>query len=214
MSSLSVTELQFQYLSSQEPQADGLTLHVEPGATCLILGDNGSGKTTLGKLLTGLLEPQSGSVLVNGERIHDIPAAVRPRYAVYMGQTSYLQFFRTSIAEEIAFALDLAGSSPEQVELAYRAFHLPADRTRKPMDLAYSEMWRLQLLLLGVVFAPAVLFVDEIVAPSSWFQRDALDYVLQSRTRAGQITLIAYQRALGWLRPRTYALERGKLNPA
>ena len=194
--------------------ADDLSLDLPPSATCLILGDNGSGKTTLGKLLTGALRPQSGAVLVDGQPIHDIPVSRRPRHAIYMGQTSYLQFFRTSIAEEIIFALELAGIPNERVDVAYQAFHLPEDRTLKPMDLAYTEMWRLQLLLLAVVFNPSVLFIDEVVAPSSSFQKDALDYVLQSRTRNGQITLIAYQRALRGLHPRTYELRRGKLHEA
>jgi energy-coupling factor transporter ATP-binding protein EcfA2 len=211
MSSLSVKDLQFGYHGSQSPQVDGLTLDVEAGETCLIVGDNGSGKTTLGKLLTGVIRPQSGAVLVDGQRIHDTPITQRPGHAMYMGQTSYLQFFRPSIAEEIDFALKLVGAPAEDINAAYRSFHLPMDRTLKPMDLAYPEMWRLQLLLLAVIFKPSVLFIDELVAPSASFQRDALDCVLQSRTSASQITIVAYQRPLRWLCPRALALRRGKL---
>ena len=48
---------------------DDVSLAIESGKTCLLLGPNGSGKTTMMKLITGLARPTSGEITFNGERI-------------------------------------------------------------------------------------------------------------------------------------------------
>ena len=55
---------------------DGLDLHVKEGEICGFLGPNGAGKTTTIRLLTGILQPTSGRVLIGG-----VDVAERPRYA-------------------------------------------------------------------------------------------------------------------------------------
>ena len=48
---------------------NSLTLTLEAGRTCLLLGPNGSGKTTMMKLIAGLAQPTSGTILFDGEPI-------------------------------------------------------------------------------------------------------------------------------------------------
>jgi energy-coupling factor transporter ATP-binding protein EcfA2 len=132
-----------------------------------------------------------------------------------MGQTSYLQFFRPSISEEIRFAAKLAGSNARETML--EGYRLPEDRAVKPMDLSYPAMWRLQLFLFSMVFTPTVLFIDEIVAPGSRSQIDALRTTLHERERAGLITILAYQRPLALLearKVRRFDLIGGRLQEA
>lgn len=57
-----------------------VNFQVQAGETCFIVGGNGSGKTTLAKLITGLYEPESGVIHVNGEAIE--PARL-PLYRQY-----------------------------------------------------------------------------------------------------------------------------------
>ncbi len=211
MSVLEVQHIQFSHATSSGWLLNDLTLELHEGDVAMIIGDNGSGKSTLGRLIAGLYKPQSGSVLINGIRIGDCRIASRPTHAVYMGQTSYLQFFRSSIDDEVRFAARLCGRSLDEAYDAYRSFALPVDRGTKPMDLAYPTMWRFQLFLFSAVFDPAVLYVDEIVAPGARAQMDALEAVIESRSRRKQVTIIAYQRGLkrsGLLR---FELNEGKL---
>lgn len=49
---------------------DGLSLSVKRGEVHALLGENGAGKSTLVKLLSGLTEPDEGSIAVFGERVH------------------------------------------------------------------------------------------------------------------------------------------------
>nr|MBA2679784.1 ATP-binding cassette domain-containing protein [Ktedonobacteraceae bacterium] len=48
------------------PALENVSLRIEPGETIAIIGHNGSGKSTLTKLIAGILQPQSGKVLVDG----------------------------------------------------------------------------------------------------------------------------------------------------
>ena len=48
---------------------DDVSLAIEPGRTCLLLGPNGSGKTTMMKLIAGLSRPTSGEIRLNGQAI-------------------------------------------------------------------------------------------------------------------------------------------------
>jgi len=61
---LSVSELQFRYNS--HPVLQGMTFELPPGRILGVLGVNGAGKSTLLKCLTGILQPEGGSVLLDG----------------------------------------------------------------------------------------------------------------------------------------------------
>ena len=61
---LSVNQLKFKV--KNKTLIDELTLNVTPGSFYALLGRKGSGKTTLLRLCSGLLEPQSGNIYING----------------------------------------------------------------------------------------------------------------------------------------------------
>ena len=62
--------LVLRYPSSEEPVVDGETLVAEPGAVTALVGPNGSGKSTLLKGLADQLDPDDGSVLIDGRDVH------------------------------------------------------------------------------------------------------------------------------------------------
>lgn len=165
-----------------------------------------------GKVMTGLLKQQHGSTNVDNVSIEAIKVVRRPRLVIYMGQVSYLQFFQPTIADEIRLAIKMAREHPQNIDEAYRRFDLPNDRHLQPMDLSYPAMWRLQLLLLSVIFNPSVLFIDEIIAPNARSQIESLKAVLRDRSDRGQVTIIAYQRLLILPGVRNLQLREGHLD--
>lgn len=58
--------VRFGYPGRDRPVYDGLDLTIEAGRSLAVVGLNGAGKTTLVKLLTGLVQPQGGRILVDG----------------------------------------------------------------------------------------------------------------------------------------------------
>src|SRR5215475_6915726 len=85
--------------------ANGVSLSVEKGARHALIGPNGAGKTTLVNLLTGLLEPSSGRILLDGKDV----THVRPHKRVKLGLTRTFQinqlFFGLTPLETVALAV-------------------------------------------------------------------------------------------------------------
>jgi branched-chain amino acid transport system ATP-binding protein len=54
-----------------------LSLKIEQGARHALIGPNGAGKTTVINLLTGVLKPNAGQILLQGDEITDLPVHVR-----------------------------------------------------------------------------------------------------------------------------------------
>ena len=74
MSPLSTKDLGFSY--GEDPLFRDLSVHVPPGKVTSLIGANGSGKSTLLRLLSRLLRPDSGAVLLDGASIHELPTRV------------------------------------------------------------------------------------------------------------------------------------------
>ncbi|REF28432.1 colicin V processing peptidase [Xenorhabdus cabanillasii] len=69
---LTVHDLHYQYDSLSKPVISGFNLNVKAGESVAIIGPSGAGKTTLMKLMSGLLEPDKGTILMNGLDINVI----------------------------------------------------------------------------------------------------------------------------------------------
>jgi energy-coupling factor transporter ATP-binding protein EcfA2 len=173
----------------------GVSMECSEGESVLLLGDNGSGKSTFGRIVGGLLAPTAGRVLIDGTDLATVPVRRRPARAIYVSQVSYLQFFGATVADEMALAARQAGR-PLPDPAVIDAFALPP-LDSNPRDLNYPQMWRLQLLLLGVIFRPRVLFIDEMVAPALPEQQRVLAYTLADRRARGECTWLSYQRPVG-----------------
>src|SRR5690606_23301173 len=76
---------------------NGLDLQLTTGCVTAVLGPNGAGKSTLLSCVTGLLQPDAGSVLLDDQSLTNIPPAARARRIAFLPQTP-----------EIAWAVDVA----------------------------------------------------------------------------------------------------------
>ena len=66
---IEVRNVCFRYSDTDPLVLDNINLTIEPGEFVTIMGPSGGGKTTLIKIMLGLLEPTSGEVLIDGERL-------------------------------------------------------------------------------------------------------------------------------------------------
>lgn len=84
-----------------EPVLKDVSLTIEPGETCAVVGPTGSGKSTLVRLLARLYEPPEGCVFIDGVDINRLKIADLRARLGFVPQESFL--FSTTIAENIAF---------------------------------------------------------------------------------------------------------------
>ena len=142
----------------------GVSLSIAPGETVAILGQNGSGKTTLVKHLNGLLRPDEGRVLLDGEPTDGRSVAELARTVGFVFQNPDDQLFERSVAREVAFGprnLGLPSADVGRlVEASLAAVGLGAEGSTNPYDLDLS---RRKLVALAGILAmdPALLVLDE-----------------------------------------------------
>jgi ATP-binding cassette subfamily B protein len=80
---LEVRHISFRYPGREEHVLEDVSFTIRPGETIALVGRNGAGKTTLVKLLTGLYQPTTGSILLDGRDLREYDlASVRARIAV------------------------------------------------------------------------------------------------------------------------------------
>ncbi len=156
------TALRKSYPGSTAPALDGFDLTVPPGTVHGLLGPNGAGKTTAVRILATLLRPDSGHAEIDGLDVGTRAADVRRRIGL-IGQQA---------------ALDEVLDGRANLVLFGRLLHLsPVDARRRAAELleqfdltgaagravgAYSGGMRRRLdIAVGMILAPAVLFLDE-----------------------------------------------------
>ncbi len=171
MPALAIQDVRFAYPGELTAAIDGITIDLKaPGFTAL-LGANGSGKSTLGRLIAGLLTPDSGQIAM--------PFLKRSGGWSGVGmvfQNPDEQLFNASVEQEIAWGLEnLAlprSEIKERVERTLARFNLNDIRESAPEMLSDGQK---QLTALASVWAmnPDVIILDEAAAflDPVWKQR-------------------------------------------
>jgi biotin transport system ATP-binding protein len=94
---------------------DGVSLRIDDGESIVIAGANGSGKTTLVRHLNGLLEPDSGSVSVDGTPVLDDPVAARTSVGMVF-QNPRDCFVAATVGADVAFGPENLGLPREEID--------------------------------------------------------------------------------------------------
>ncbi len=82
--------------------SEDVSFGIGKGELAALLGPSGSGKTTILRMIAGLDRPDSGDILINGERVNDIPGSRRGIGFVFQ---NYALFRYMTVRENIAFGL-------------------------------------------------------------------------------------------------------------
>ncbi|MCX7888940.1 MAG: ABC transporter ATP-binding protein [Rhodobacteraceae bacterium] len=168
--------------------AQDLSLAIRRGEFLSFLGPSGCGKTTALRLLAGFEQPTSGDVLLDGQRVNDVPAHLRPVNMVFQ---HYALFPHLDVAGNIAYGLRQRRPRPDAaaiaaaVEAALRMVRLPGFGDRRIWEMSGGQQQRVALAR-AIVNEPKLLLLDEPLA--------ALDKKLR---RDMQIELQGLQRSLG-----------------
>ena len=162
---IDVKNLSFRYKESQEYyDVKDITFHVKRGEWLSIVGHNGSGKSTTVRLIDGLLEVESGEIVIDGQRLTEENVWNIRRQIGMVFQNPDNQFVGATVEDDVAFGLENQGLSRQEmkkrVEEALDLVGMLEFKKREPARLSGGQKQRVAIA--GVVaLRPAILILDE-----------------------------------------------------
>jgi phospholipid/cholesterol/gamma-HCH transport system ATP-binding protein len=162
---------------------DGVDLRIETGESVAIIGRSGGGKSVLLKHMIGLLQPDSGQVLVNDQDITNMTERqllkVRENFGmVFQGAAL---FDSMTVAENVAFPLRRAkcttGEKEKRVCAALEMVDLPGTQKKKPAELSGGMRKRVGLAR-AIIYEPKIVLYDEPTTGLDPIMSDSIDQLI------------------------------------
>ena len=187
---LRLENLSYRYPRVKESALSGLSLEVKPGELVAFLGPSGCGKTTALKLISGLLRPTSGEVLVDGSSVLHAPPE---RRGVAMVFQKPLLFPHMSVAANVGFGLRMRGIGhgriEDRVDDALRQVRMENFAGRRPDELSGGQQQRVALAR-ALVTRPRLLLLDEPLSALDANLREEMRGLIKGVQREGGYTTV------------------------
>ena len=147
-----------------------------------IIGPNGSGKTTLGKLMSGILSSDQGSVFLEGTNIKGITLGNIGKKVGYLFQQPERQLFNPTVKEEIGFAHLFMGEPKDKVEKKVskivEELSLQGLENSSPYQISRGERQRVALAAI-LINEPSFLILDEPTTGLDMVRKKKLSEILK-----------------------------------
>lgn len=180
----------------RKPVLRGISLTVEEGETLVVLGRSGCGKSVILKHLIGLLRPDSGEVLVDGEPITKLAerqlTAVRRKIGMLF-QSAAL-FDSMSVEQNLAFPLREQGMQDEKeiaqrIEEALDMVDLPGEQKKMPSELSGGMRKRVGLAR-TIIGRPRCVLYDEPTTGLDPITTDSINHLIRRLQKRLGVTSI------------------------
>lgn len=218
---LAVTGLTKRYLSGNRSQTifEDLQLEIGSGELLALLGASGSGKTTLLNLLSGIDDPDSGHVLIDGTDIHALDEPERTQ--LRRQQIGFVfQFFNLiptlTVGENIALPMELIGLENNDIQRRVVSLldrvGLQDMQQRYPETLSGGEQQRTAIAR-ALSHQPTLLLADE---PTGNLDEDTGHNVITlltdlARNQGTTMLIVTHSQSVASAADRVLRLQHGKL---
>lgn len=171
---------------------DHLYLQIPAGSFFGLVGPNGAGKSTFLSIATGLLEPDRGTVFINGISMWDEPVAAKGALGVL--PDGMHMFDRLSGIEHLTFVAQLRGldkqTAIQRSRSLLQAFELPLDKKKTISE--YSTGMRKKIgLALALVTSPRLVVLDEPFEAVDPVSANTLQQVLKEYVKLGGTVVLS-----------------------
>ncbi|HLR84963.1 MAG TPA: ABC transporter ATP-binding protein [Nocardioidaceae bacterium] len=195
---------------------DDVTLHADAGELVALTGPSGSGKTTMVNVVGGLVQPDGGSALLDGETTWRGTGDPRPDVAFIL-QSYGLVSILTAL-ENVSIALRARGRAPEEADdAAARALDLVGITDlgeRLVQELSGGQTQRVACAR-ALVIEAGLLLADEPTSELDEYNRDRIVGTLRRAAEGGAAVVIAtHDTEVAALCDREYRLDDGAIVPA
>ena len=169
---------------------DTTDLNVSKGEFITLLGPSGSGKTTILNLISGMISPTSGSILLEGVDVTRTPPEKRGLGMVFQ---NYALMPHMTVFQNIAFPLQIRQVGKAEIERRVRAalelIQLPHIADRKPRELSGGQQQRVSLARC-IVYNPRLILMDEPLGALDKNLREQMQIEIKRLHRELGITML------------------------
>ena len=175
---------------------DGVSFQIDAGESVVIIGRSGGGKSVLLKHLIGLLQPDSGSVLIDGENIGAMNerTLLRVRRKFGMVFQGAALFDSMTVAENVAFGLRrhehlTEGEIAKRVAKTLDLVDLPGTEGKNPAELSGGMRKRVGFAR-AIIYEPQIVLYDEPTTGLDPIVSDSIDKLMMRVRDHLQVTSV------------------------
>ena len=216
-SSVRFEDVSFRYPSTNTDIFKDINLEIEPGECLVIAGNSGEGRSTLLKLMSGVLESDTGSVLLDGQDIRFYHSNLRSPLVAYLGQDAVM--FEGTLLDNISVfdpaRVRMALHVAQELGLADFVLKMPRGWDSIVGDMASDSLppgFRQRISIVRALSSqPSVILFDEATSTMD-AEGDAV-FLNYLKSILGQVTLVIVSQKTAYqsLATRTLFLNDGKL---
>jgi branched-chain amino acid transport system ATP-binding protein len=192
----------------------GISLDVDKGEVVTLIGSNGAGKSTTLKTISGLLNPKTGSITFNGQKINGTPAHKVAGMGVAQSPEGRRIFPRMTVLENLEMgAFSHGKADPADIERVFSLFPRLKERiNQKAGTMSGGEQ---QMVAMGraLMARPTLLLLDEPSMGLSPIMVETIFGIIEDIHKQGTTVLLVEQNALMALAvaSRGYVIQTGKI---
>ena len=192
---IEVRNLKYKYDSESENYTlNDVSFQVKKGEWLSIVGHNGSGKSTSVRLIDGLLEAESGDIIISGDKLIAENVWEKRRQIGMVFQNPDNQFVGATVEDDVAFGLENQGLAydlmVERVQQALELVGMQDFKEREPARLSGGQKQRVAVA--GVVaLRPDIIILDEATSMLDPEGRLDLIQTVKKIKDSNQLTVIS-----------------------
>ncbi len=163
---MTALRLELKGISKQFPGVlanDHVSVHVGAGEIHALLGENGAGKSTLVKMIYGIMQPDQGEIIWNGEAMRIASPKAARKLGIGMVFQHFSLFDALTVLENIALGLDSKISQRDletEIRKVLNQYGLTLDPQRVVSTLSVGERQRIEIVR-ALLLNPKLLIMDE-----------------------------------------------------
>jgi branched-chain amino acid transport system ATP-binding protein len=193
-----------------------ISLEVKAGETVAVIGPNGAGKSTLLRVISRLIEPRAGEMIMEGKRLNAVPAHEVIGHGIAHVPENRRLFPRLSVEDNLrmgAFTPAARTRFDERLAAVYRHFPRMQERRRQPAGTLSGGEQQMCAIGRALMSGPKLLLLDEPSAGLAPVVVQATFEVIRQMRAEGYTVLIVEQNIRQVLKvaERAYLLETGRI---
>ena len=214
MSLISVKDVYFSY-NEDKQSLRNVNIEINKGEWISILGHNGSGKSTLAKILVGLLEPNDGTITIDGIELNQESAYELRKKIGIVFQNPDNQFVGVTVRDDIAFGMENLCVPREEmlkrIEYYSEKVGMQDYLDKQPSNLSGGQKQRVAIAGILAMRSEILIFDEATSMLDPYTKNDLIDYIKTLNKEGFTIIMITHDVNEAVLADKILIMNQGEI---